>query len=206
MRNAKYAYILAVILFVAAIVRFVNIQSGDPIGDEVLYSFRAIGMMDFDEAEFQTTPREWFDPEVPWWTYFSFHDHPPLVFFVQHVFISAFGETVFAFRLPSAIFGVLSVFLIYRIGAMLFSPTAGLASAAVLAVTANHVFISRVGLQESYVIFFMLLAYYFFLASLRDEKKLLHLGFALGLCLLTKYTSMILLPRYIYQECARPFA
>src|SRR3989338_9413348 len=108
--------ILFAILVIAAILRLWNLEIGDTLSDEVLYSFRAIGMLDFDEAADQTTPLEWFDPSIPSWTKFSFHDHPPLVFAVQHLFMRVLGETPFAFRLPSALLGIASVYLLYLMG------------------------------------------------------------------------------------------
>ena len=186
------------ILAVAAVLRLWSLGGGDITGnDEVLYAFRAIGMLDYDDAPNQTTPIEWFDPNTPGWTKLSFHDHPPLVFLVQNVFMKVFGENVFAFRLPSAIFGILSVYFIYLIGRRLFSETAGLISAGLLAVTVNHVYISRIGIQESYVIFFLLLGSYLFIRTLEDKKYLLWTGAAIGLGLLTKYTAFILAPIFL---------
>ena len=193
-RNWNTIYILAAIIFLAAVLRLWNIGAGDPLGDEVLYAFRAVGPLDYDIAEFQTTPLQWFDGHIPWWTKLSFHDHPPLVFWVQNFFIKIFGENLFAFRFSAALFGIASVFLIYKLGALLFSPLAGIISAMILAVSSNHVLISRVGLQESYVIFFLLLFSYALLRSLKNEKFLWLAGIALGFGLLTKFTAFISVP------------
>ena len=190
-------YLILWILILAALLRLYGFSRGDTVSDEVFYAFRAIGMLDFDEAELQTTPLEWFDPAIPWWTKFSFHDHPPLVFLVQHFFIKTFGENNFAFRFPSALLGLASIYLLYRIGRELYSKNAGLLAALLMAITVNHVFISRTGLQESYVIFFILLASYFFIKSLRQENYLIWTGLALGLAFLTKYTAFILAPIFL---------
>lgn len=180
------------------------------MNDEVFYAFRAIGPMDFDHAEFQTTPLEWFDPrqnfapqnlggqaDIPAWTKLSFHDHPPLVFWIQHFFIKFFGENNFAFRLPSALLGIASVYLLYLIGTLLYSRTVGLVSSLILALTVNHVYISRTGLQESYVIFFLLLTSYLFLKSLINDNYFILTGVSLGLAFLTKYNSFVLVPIFI---------
>ncbi|TSC80080.1 MAG: hypothetical protein G01um101429_284 [Parcubacteria group bacterium Gr01-1014_29] len=192
MYNTKQ--ILFIILLLASLLRIWSLGSGDTLSDEVLYSFRAVGMLDFDEAADQTTPLEWFDPYIPSWTKFSFHDHPPLVFLIQHVFMRIFGETPFTFRLPSALFGIASVYLLYLIGKHLYSEKVGLFAAAFLGVTVNHVVISRLGLQESYVIFFILLAIFFFIRAGEQQKFYIGVGAALGLAALTKYTTLILLP------------
>lgn len=194
MDKKRYRYILIGILVIAALLRFWGLERGDVTNDEVFYAFRAIGMMDFDHAEFQTTPLEWWDPNIPSWTKISFHDHPPLVFWVQHVFINLFGENPTAFRLPSAFLGIASVYLIYLLGTLLFSRRAGLVGAGALAVTVNNVALSRMGLQEPYVIFFMLLVFYFFLRGLRQDRYFLWGGIFLGLGLLTKYNTFIIVP------------
>lgn len=190
--------ILICILLIAAALRLIALSNGDAISDEVLYAFRAIKLIDFDAAPHQTTPVEWFDQNGPpngsWWLKFSFHDHPPLVFWVQHVFIKIFGENMIAMRLPSALLGIASVYLLYLIGALLFAPRIGLIAAAIYAVTLNAVYISRIGLQEAYVIFSMLLVLYWFLRGLNEKKYLVWAGVAFGLGLLTKYTAGIMAP------------
>lgn len=189
--------ILFAILFLAAVLRLSFLSRGDVVNDEVFYGFRGIGMMDFDEAPFQPTPLEWTDPNVPSWTKLSFHDHPPLVFLAQHFSMEVFGVNNFGMRFPSAILGILSVWLIYLIGKRLFPERAGLFSALIYAVTINAGYISRLGLQESYIVFFMLLALYIFLKSLNDNKYFIWLGIVLGLAFLTKYTTFILVPIFI---------
>lgn len=204
------SWILIVLLMVAALMRLWTLGEGDPMGDEVLYAFRAVGMLDFDEANEQTTPLEWYDPLVqsssrvpeayaigtgiPWWTKLSFHDHPPLVFFVQHLFMRMFGESAFVFRLPSALLGIASVFLLFLIGKMLFNERIGLLAAAILAVNTHHLFISRLGLQEAYVVFFFLLAAYLFLRTRERDIFFVWTGVVLGFAFLTKYTLFILVP------------
>ncbi|MEK7085312.1 MAG: glycosyltransferase family 39 protein, partial [Patescibacteria group bacterium] len=193
--TAKWGkWMLAGILILAAALRLYGLSRGDTLTDEVLYAFRAVGPLDFDEAEAQTTPLEWLDPNIPWWTSLSFHDHPPLVFWVQHIFIKIFGETNFVFRLPSVILGLLSIWLLYLIGKKLYSEETGLLAAFLLAVTVNHVYISRTGLQEAYVIFFILLASYLFLRALEKDDYLIWTSIALGFGFLAKYTVFVLVP------------
>ena len=193
-------YWLIIILIAAAALRLYGLDRGDTVNDEVFYAFRAIGMLDFDKAEVQTTPLEWMDPNIPWWTKLSFHDHPPLVFWVQNIFMKVFGDKRWAFRLPSALLGVASVYLIYLIGRKLFSQNAslaesrraGLLAAAFFAVTLNNVYITRTGMQESFVIFFMLLASYLFL-----KNYFVWTGAIMGLAFLTKYNTFILAPIFL---------
>ncbi|MEK9175291.1 MAG: glycosyltransferase family 39 protein, partial [Patescibacteria group bacterium] len=70
---------------------------------------------------------------------------------------------------------------------------AGLFSALIYAVTLNGIYISRAGMQESYVIFFILFSLYFFIRAINlqagGEKYFLITGVVLGLGTLAKYTT-----------------
>ena len=201
--------VIIALLMVAAFLRLWGLPHGDPVSDEVYYAFRAIGMLDFDEADVQTTPLEWYgstsltkgaatgSPSAPWWTRLSFHDHPPLVFLIQHISIRIFGENNFAYRFPSALFGIASVYLLYLIGRRLFSERAGALAAALLAVTVNHVYISRLAMQEAFVIFFILLASFCFLRAFERPRWFLFAGAALGFGLLAKYTVFVAVPIFL---------
>ncbi|MDO8466820.1 MAG: glycosyltransferase family 39 protein [bacterium] len=209
------------ILLAAAILRLAGLGSGDLIGsDEIFYGVRAIGMLDYDNAPKQSTPLEWFDPinrqnhiiphpadlslegGIPLWTKLSFHDHPPLVFLAQHFSMQIFGENKFAFRLPSALAGILTVYLLYLLGKRLTSEKASLAesrraglfSAAIAAVTVNSVHNSRLGLQEPILILLMLATVYFFTLAKDNKKHLLTTGIFAGLAMLAKYNAIILAP------------
>ena len=191
-------YLLFGILFVAALLRLINLGAGDMTGsDEVFYSFRAVGMLDFDNSPTQPSILQQLDPERPLWSRLSFSDHPPLVFLIQNIFMNIFGENNFGFRFPSAVLGVISVYLVYLLGQRLFSENRGLIAAAIYAVTVNGVYISRMGLQEAYVIFFLLLASYLFLKALERDKYFLWTGAALGLGFLAKYNIFILVPIFL---------
>ncbi|MDA1335158.1 MAG: glycosyltransferase family 39 protein [bacterium] len=198
--------ILIVILLLSAVLRLSWLSLGDPTTDEVLIAFRAMEMYDFDEGGDQPTPLEWFDEKstirhpnstvtefgFPWWTYWSFHDHPPLAFLFQYFSMNIFGDTNFGFRLPSALLGIIGVFLMYLIGKELYSNESGIFAALFLAVTLNHVYISRIGMQEAYSIFFIILTFYLFIRGLKNDKYFIWMGVALGLALLAKYTTFII--------------
>ena len=55
------------------------------------------------------------------------------------------GLSVFTNRLPSAVAGVLTIFLLYWIAKRLFNQTTGLVAAALLALNPWHIYLSRIG-------------------------------------------------------------
>jgi len=192
----KDYWLISVIIILALFLRFYHLTSADVITDEALIAFRAIGYLDFFASPYQTTPYEWFSDNLPFWAKLSFHDHPPLVFLIQHLFFSLFGQSLLVLRLPFALAGVGAVLLIYLIGRKLFEPKVGLSAALLLSVSVNHNWVSRIGLQESLVIFFSLLTFYLFLKNLAANQHW-QWGISLGLAMLTKYTAFIVLPIFL---------
>jgi len=192
----KEHWLILGIIILALFLRFYHLTSADVITDEALIAFRSVGYLDFFASPYQTTPYEWFSDNLPFWVKLSFHDHPPLVFLIQHLFFSLFGQSLLVLRLPFVLAGVGSVFLIYLIGRKLFGKEVGLFAALLLAVSVNHSWVSRIGLQESLVIFFSLLTFYLFFKNLTDRQHW-QWGISLGLAMLTKYTAFIIFPIFL---------
>ncbi|MDD5109774.1 MAG: glycosyltransferase family 39 protein [Patescibacteria group bacterium] len=183
---------LIALFALAALLRFPNLTQHDVIDDEALMAFRSIGWLDTWFGSMQT-PVDLFDTEQ-WWQKFSFHDHPPLLFFVEHQFFQMFGPTVFALRLPFAIAGMVSVYLAYLLGREMAGRRFGLLTAAVISVANFAVWLSRAGFQEGILQVWLLLALWFFLRSIKNPTYCLGVGAAMGLALLTKYSSIVLVP------------
>jgi 4-amino-4-deoxy-L-arabinose transferase-like glycosyltransferase len=194
MGHKKALIILVLILAAGAFLRLYHYDVADVINDEVFYGYRSIGLVDSLNSPFQPTPYEWYQ-EIPAWAKLSFHDHPPLGFWIQHVFFRRMGDTLLAMRLPFMLAGIFSIVLIYLISRELFQKQEiALTAAALMSVSAYPLFVSRIGLQEGLVIFFMLLAVWLFLKTLRDTQFFYWTAIAVGLAMLMKYTAVVLLP------------
>lgn len=182
------------VLIAATFLRLYRYDLPDVINDEVFYGFRSIGLIDYLNSPYQPTPFEWFDP-IPAWAKISFHDHPILGFVIQNIFFKIFGVNLLGLRLPFILAGIASVYLIYLVCRRLFeNETTGLLAAAVLAVNNYHIWISRIGLQESLVIFFWLVAIWLFLKTLENFRYFYWTVAAVGFAILIKYTAVVLLP------------
>lgn len=209
---------LIVILLVAAFLRLWGLPEADVTTDEAFNGIRSIGYIDFLMSESQKTPYDWYGTgELPGWLMLSFHDHPPLTFIIQHIFFMLLGVSLWGLRLPSALAGIASVYLMHLIGKQLFKgggkgrlaekiplfrwinrgELAGFLAAGLLAINSYHIWVSRIGLQESITIFFILLTVYFFLRALQKPIYFILTGVALGLALLSKYTAFALLPIFL---------
>src|SRR5262245_13898416 len=177
----------------AAFFLFFRLPAHDPLTDEEELAFRALGYVDYLNAEQQTTPYEWFDPQ-PWWIKLSFHDHPPLFFLVEHVVLRAFGDSLAAIRVPFALLGLASLGLLVALAHDLHGAPAAAIVAGLGAVNTFWLWIFRLGLQEGMVIFFVLAAIYCLTRAPANARWLVAWGLALGLAMLTKYTSILLVP------------
>lgn len=73
----------------------------------------------------------------------SSDNHPPLYYALLHFWVQAFGASEFALRSLSAVFGVLSVAFVYKLGSLLYSERIGLLAAAVLALSKFSIYYSQ---------------------------------------------------------------
>jgi len=194
-RNIFFYLILYLVLIIAlgVVLRFYTLDRADVLGDETSYAFRSIGYFDWLASPAQTTPMEWLDYR-PSWTYLSFHDHPFFGFFLQFLQFKITGISIWAMRFWPALYGVLSIGLLYLITKKLFTKATAILAAAILAVNNLHVWVSRLGLQESLVILLSLLSVWLFLQALSNKKYFYWLGLSVGLALATKLTAIIIWP------------
>lgn len=151
--------------------------------DEVYHAFTARRVLHGDPKawEWWNTPPEGFAYE---WT------HPPLAKLGMVLGMIVFGENSFGWRIPGALLGVGSVMLIYLIAKKLFKDELiGLLSASVFALEGLPLVMSRIGMNDSYLLFFSLLALYMFLA---DKCFLSAISF--GLAISSKWSAVWLIP------------
>lgn len=185
---------LYLILLASFILRFFNLTAFDIKNDSALYSVRALGWFDYLGGG-QTAPVQWFG-NIPSWALLSFHDCPPLVFLIQKIFFTIFGDNTFAVRLPFALAGVVSVLVIYFAVKLFRSGNAALWAAGIFSLSSYAVWSSRAGYLEGIEVLFIVLSLFFFLKYLQNkgEKDLYWWAGMAGLAFMSKYTSVFLLP------------
>jgi 4-amino-4-deoxy-L-arabinose transferase-like glycosyltransferase len=106
----------------------------------------------------------------------STHLHPPLYTILLHFFLYL-GDNEFTARLSSAIFGILSIVAIFKIGKLLFGTNEGLASALLLAVSVVNIWQSRETVMYSQFMFFALLSIFFFYRAITEDKGKMWVAF-----------------------------
>lgn len=152
-----------VIVFFAFLLRIYHVTSVPPSlsWDEVSIGYNAYSIL--------KTGRDEHGRFLPLDTFVAYGDYkPPLAIYATVPFVAIFGLNGLAVRLPSAIFGTLTVLLTYFLVRELFKqkPDAlAMLSAGVLAVSPWHINLSRGGFEANIALFFAVLGVWFVLEA-----------------------------------------
>ncbi len=181
----KYARrFLVVILGFALVSRLVGLWFPPTFYfDEVYHAFTAKEMLQGNNAawEWWNTPPKGFAYE---WT------HPPLAKLGMVAGMFILGERPLGWRLPGALLGVGVVFLVYLLGVQLFkNKTVGLLAAAVFMLDGLPLVMSRIGMNDTYFLFFALLSIFLFL-----KERYFFSSVFLGLAAASKWTTVWVVP------------
>jgi dolichyl-phosphate-mannose--protein O-mannosyl transferase len=104
--------------------------------------------------------------------------------------MAIFGKNSFGWRIPGALLGVGSVLMVYLIAKEIFDDeVVGLLSAGVFSLDGLALVMSRIGMNDSYILFFVLLAIYLFM-----RKHDFSSSVALGLALASKWSAVWAIP------------
>lgn len=132
----------------------------------------------------------------------SFEDYkPPLYMYLNIPTVAIFGLTPFAARLPSALFGFLTVPAIYFLAKWLFkgqnknlSKSVPIVSAFLLSISPWHLQFSRVGFEATVGLFLAVAAITAFLYGLSSKKWLIASAFTLALSAYSYHSERIFVP------------
>jgi len=151
--------------------------------DEVYHAFTAGLVLHNDPMAW-----EWWNPHPEGFAYEW--THPPLAKLGMAVGMFVFGENGFGWRIVQAILGTGSVFLVYLLAKQIFKDKlVGLFSAFVFSLDGLALVMSRIGMNDSYLLFFSLLSIYLFI---RNNNLLSAIAF--GLAISSKWSAIYVLP------------
>ena len=135
-----------------SLVELPNTYMSETMFDEVYFTRTAVGYMHLQ------SPYEW--------------THPPLGKFIIATGIAAFGLNPFGWRIMGIIFGMLMIPLIYLLGKKMFgSWIGGFTAAFLLTFDFMHFTEARLGITDTYVVFFSLASQLFFFIYLSGVVK-----------------------------------
>lgn len=179
--------LLSVVILFSLVSRLVFLSSPDKeYFDEVYHVFTARRILNGDPKawEWWNTPPEGFAYE---WT------HPPLAKLGMALGMKIFGENSFGWRFPGAILGVGSVIMVFFITKEIFKDDlTGILSSSIFALDGLPLVMSRIGMNDGYFLFFILLALLAFL-----KNKYFFSSLAFGLALASKWSAIWAIPIFI---------
>ncbi len=185
----KNYYLLILILCLAAFLRFYQIATVPPSTqwDETAIGYNAYSILKTGRDEYGN-----FLPLI----FKSFGDYKPgLYVYLTVPSVLIFGLNELAVRIPSALAGIASVWLIYQVSLLLFKkkPLSLFISFA-LAMSPWAMHFSRGGWEANLAMFLVLLGILYFLKSEKKPKYLYPSAISFGLSFLTYQGSKVFVP------------
>ena len=126
---------------------------------------------------------------------------PPLNMWLISLAYQVFGVNNFSSRFFSAVFGTLSLVLVFYLGKTLYNRYVGFMSALVLGTSTTFYVFARLAMTDIPLVFFILGSLYFFVLSEKTEKPYRYAalsGLFFGLALMTKQIEALLIPLIIF--------
>lgn len=191
LKNPKVILVLIIVL--ATALRIINLANW-PISfnqDEALNGYEAYSILKTGHDHRGN----------PWPVFFEgFSDRVdnrlPLYIYSSVPFVAVFGLNKFAVRLPSVIFGLLTILFTYFLAKELFKKEkVALLACFFLAVSPWHIFLSRIAHEVITLPFFSVLTIFFFLKGTKGRKPFfLLVGVSLALLLYTYHVAKLFAP------------
>lgn len=170
-RVLSLSYALPLILVVAGALRLININSQSIWLDEAFSIYIANQPLD-----------RMLDIIIK-------HDTPPPLYYVLLHYWLGFGDTALNARLLSALFGIVTVAVVYLLGRDLIDRTVGLITALFLAVSPFHIWYSQETRMYSLLFMLCMLSVYFLLRALQTGKRVFWVSYVVATSLAT-YTQI----------------
>jgi 4-amino-4-deoxy-L-arabinose transferase-like glycosyltransferase len=118
----------------------------------------------------------------------------PLTTWTRLMFTHIFGVSVWVLRSVSLLFAVLTGIVLYLLGKELYDRKTALWAVALLSLSALHMLVSTsISFDGTFLTFYTLLTMYCYVkySKTLDRNWLIYCGLAFGLCVLTKYTGVL---------------
>jgi len=168
-----------VLIFLFGLIFRVLISLAIPFGaDEMGYVVHSIGFIDSGKLQI--------------------HDQDGLWFFLSDLVMKIFGVTVFGARFLAALFGSLSIILIYLIGKEIFNRKTALIAAAIMAISSYSI-LNSIGVMDVPMAFFSFLSLYFLILFIKTNKSIFFISIwvSLGLAIMIKQIALLFIPAFL---------
>lgn len=143
--------------------------------------------------------------DLPFWQFVTGYPigdfHPPGYFAILWVWGHIFGFSEVSTRIPSVIFGVITVYITYLIAKRIFNYQTGIFSALLLAVAPLHIYYSQEARMYSFATFAATFSFFAFikLVERTNTKNILLYSLSLSLVLYSDYVTYLIIPvQFLY--------
>lgn len=176
---ANKKIVFSIVAVLSALLIFTGLGKNHLIPwDEAIYAKVAKNMVEIKDylvPHWNSSANGWFEK-------------PPLYMWLVSGFINIFGFNSWSAKLPSAIFGFLTVLLVYLIGKKFFNKTTAFISSLALVTTIHFLYYSRASMLDVTATFFITLALYLYWQAKESEKTKFWIfsGISTGLAVMTK--------------------
>lgn len=170
---------LSIILLVGIVLRFYKLEYQSPWGDELYTMINT------------TTDKSFFEI----FQNLKIDVHPPLYYYIVHVFNFILGNTLFSARFVSFIFGVLGFYGIYLLGKELFNKKVATIAVALLVVNYFHIYHSQEARMYGMLFVTTAFSFYFLIKFIKNptlKSALWHSVFA-SLMIYTQFFALFTL-------------
>ncbi len=151
--------------------------------DEIYHSFTAKLVLHNDPKAW-----EWWNPHPEGFAYEW--THPPLSKLGMVIGMKVFGEGSFGWRFPQAVMGTLAILVVYLLAMEIFKDKlTSILSAFVFSLDGLPLVLSRMGMNDSYVLLFSLASVLFFV---KNKNILSFISF--GLAIASKWSAIYTIP------------
>jgi len=126
--------------------------------------------------------------------YFAFNAfYPPMFDMITAGFFDIGGVSVFAGRFVSVTFALLSLWVVFEMANRMYGPKIALISSVLLGLMPGFVWLSRVAMIETMLVFFFTVTMFFFFNWIRTHRNrdLILSGLTLGIGFLVKYQMLV---------------
>jgi len=123
----------------------------------------------------------------------SYAFYPPIFDLTTATLFGIIGTNVFTARFVSVIFAIFSLIILFKLANKMYGKKTALISALLFGIMPGFVWLSRVAMIETMLVFFFTTTMYFFFNWMRfhKNKDLILSGFMLGVGILVKYQMII---------------
>ena len=182
----KENYLIILIVILGAVLRFYG------LGREGIW---------YDEAVSISVSKLGFKDIIKWVFDNTAETNPPFYYMILSLWTAMFGGSEAVSRIPSAIFGSVSVIAIYAVGKLLYNKRTGLIAALILAVSFFHIKYAQEARGYTLMVCLILVSYYSFLRLTIRRSTLYAAVYVVSTALLVYthyYGTMIILAQNIF--------